>query len=114
VSGVCGVCNGSATIPVDFDPFTNGWTCVDCPSCMDPAIGDEPEETDDPQPMMTCPMCDGDGDNSGDDQAQRRITCPRCKGEGEVENPDYEPILCGLCGLREPRPGHTACRRCAG
>lgn len=33
-------------------------------------------------------------------------------GNGDSQT-DEEPVTCGLCGLREPQSGHTACRTCA-
>lgn len=39
--------------------------------------------------------------------------CDIC-GEPEDAHEDDERELCGLCGMREPRAGLTACRECAG
>lgn len=39
--------------------------------------------------------------------------CNAC-GPDCTEFTEPEPDLCGLCGVREPRPGFTACRQCAG
>lgn len=42
MSGVCFTCDGSGSVPIDYDPYTNGWTAVECPECNDPALPPEP------------------------------------------------------------------------
>ena len=42
MSGVCARCEGTGSVPIDYDPYTNGWTTVECPDCMDPSLPEEP------------------------------------------------------------------------
>lgn len=39
--------------------------------------------------------------------------CPGCCEEEDLTELYDNRDLCGLCGVREPQRGHTACRECA-
>jgi hypothetical protein len=48
---------------------------------------------------------------------QTEPSCCRCDAgepcEAAMEAAEDEGDICGLCGIRRPVPGHTACSRCA-
>lgn len=40
----CPACHGSELVPVDYDPYTNGWTENDCTWCEDGLVTHETAE----------------------------------------------------------------------
>lgn len=73
-----------------------------------------------------CDTCEGRGTGARGHATARSVTlptCPTCKGTGDkpAAAPDDDGVpdfddrwgLCGLCGVRFPAPGHTACSTCA-